>query len=245
MGLKEPEHQYGRTFEAARRLQPRFWDPDYCLLTGLVREIENFVARNIESTMTVLDYGCGAKPYRQLFPEECEYIGVDTCINEHADFVIKPGESIPLPDGMFDCVISTQVVYLIPDYLEYLFEIKRLLKPEGRLFISSHGTWTHHAASGGDYYRFTKDGLGYILDKSGFVVEDITPIVGTLGTGLHLRQLVFNNWMRKIPVFGKLLASILNIFTNARIVLEDKLTPIGTRLSSPVIIACVAHPDTR
>lgn len=232
---------YGKSFETDRRLRPRFWDADYCLLAGLVVEIKKFVAQNVAPGMTVLDFGCGAKPYRSLFPYQCKYVGVDTCDNQHADFVINPGEKVPLADDMFDCVISTQVVYLIPDYHDYLVEVKRLLKPDGRLFISSHGTWTHHSASGGDYYRFTKDGLRYILEEAGFVAESMTPVVGTLGTGLHLRQLVFNHWFRKIPLIGESLAKMLNIFTNARICIEDKLTPSGTRISSPVIIACVAR----
>lgn len=233
--------EYGSTFESARRLRPRIWDPDYCLLRGLADAVKGFASKHVEPGMQVIDFGCGGKPYRSLFPESSEYIGVDTCSNPYADVVIEPGEAVPLPDAVADCIISTQVVYLIPEFKPYLRECRRLLRPEGRMFITSHGTWTYHPASGGDYYRFTQDGLRHILNEAGFQVETISPIVGTLGTGLHLRQLVFNAWLRRIP-FGGGVAKLLNMITNVRIIIEDKISPFGTRMSSPVIFAAIARP---
>lgn len=232
---------YGRTFESARRLHPRIWDADYCLLRGMVDTIKKFASDHAKPGMHVIDFGCGGKPYRSIFPENCEYIGIDTHSNPHADVHIEPGQIVPLPDAVADCIISTQVVYLIPEYNFYLRDCRRLLRPEGRLFITTHGTWTYHPASGGDYYRFTQDGLRHILNEAGFEIEVMSPIVGTLGTGLHLRQLVFNTWLRKIPL-GSGIAKLLNIFTNARILIEEKFSPWGTRMSSPVILAATARP---
>ena len=131
------------------------------------------------------------------------------------------------------------MVYLIPEYKDYLGECHRLLGPEGFLLITSHGTWTYHPASGGDYYRFTQDGLRYILDQAGFEVVEIEPVVGTLGTGLHLRQLVFSAWLKKLHCSW--LANVMNFLTNLRILVEDKLSPRGMRMSSPVIFAVVAR----
>lgn len=181
-----------------------------------------------------------AKPYRPLFPNECEYIGVDACDNPHADYVVSPGDEIPLEDNSADLILSTQVIYLIPEFQDYLAQIQRLLKPNGSLFISTHGTWTHHPASGGDYYRFTQDGLRYILEQHGLEVAQMVPVVGTLGTGLHLRQLVINSWLRRLRLSW--IAAALNVFTNLRIKIEDAVSPYGTRMSSPVIIACLARP---
>lgn len=229
--------KYSDSFEADRRLRPRFWDVDYCLLNGLVREIEQFAER-VKSGMNVIDFGCGAKPYRRLFPENCQYIGIDTCSNPYADIIIEPGQEVPLPDATADCIVSTQVVYLIPEYTIYLRECLRLLRPEGRMFITTHGTWTYHPASGGDYYRFTQDGLRYVLDQAGFEIVVIEPVVGTLGTGLHLRQLVFSALLGKLHCSW--LANVMNVFTNLRILLEEKLSPRGVRMSAPVIFAVMA-----
>lgn len=232
---------YGSTFESVRRLCPRIWDADYCLLRGMADAVRKFALDHVKPGMRIIDIGCGGKPYRSIFPENCEYIGVDASSNPHADVLIEPGQRVPLSDAIADRIISTQVVYLIPEYKFYLQECRRLLRSEGKLFITTHGTWTYHPASGGDYYRFTQDGLRHILGEAGFEVETIFPIVGTLGTGLHLRQLIFNTWLRKMP-FGAGMANLLNIFMNARILIEDRFSPWGTRMSSPVILVAIARP---
>lgn len=222
-------------------MRPRIWDADYCLLLGLAATVGQFSAKYVEADMKILDFGCGAKPYRGLLPENCTYIGVDTCRSKYADIIIEPGQPVPLPDASVDCIISTQVVCLVPQYGFYMRECRRLLRQEGRMLITTHGAWTYHPASGGDYYRFTQDGLRYILQEGGFEVETMTPIVGTLGTGLHLRQLIFNGWLKRRPL-GGWTAKLLNILTNVRILIEDRLSPVGTRMSSPVILAAIAYP---
>lgn len=233
--------KYGKSFEEKRRLHPRIWNADYCLLRGLNAAVTKFSADYIKPNMTVIDFGCGAKPYRSLFPQNCDYIGIDVVANPFADLVVKPGQPVPLSTASVDLIISTQVVYLIPEYSDYLRECHRLLKSEGKMLITTHGTWTYHPASGGDYYRFTQDGLRYVLSKVGFQTELIYPIIGTLGTGLHLRQLVFNAWLRHLPL-GRLISNLLNIIINCQIQLEDKFSPTGTKMSSPVIFAAIAQP---
>lgn len=233
---------YGRSFENARRLKPRIYDVDYCLLRGLADSVKGFVSQHVVQGSRVIDFGCGAKPYRALFPEDCDYIGIDTCSSPFADLVIEPGSVVPLADQSADCILSTQVFYLIPEYGDYLRECRRMLKPDGRMLVTTHGTWTYHPASGGDYYRFTQDGLRYALGRAGFEIEDIRPIVGTLGTGLHLRQLIFDSWLRRIPVMGGGIAAVNNCITNIRILFEDRIQPIGSKMSSPVIFAVVARP---
>jgi hypothetical protein len=234
--------EYSSTFESQRRLKPNIFDFDYCLLIGLVKNIKKFIKFYVTDSMTIIDYGCGAMPYKKLFPESTNYIGIDSCINPYADIVVENNELIPLNNNVADIIISTQVVYLINDYNIYLNECRRLIKDSGQLYITTHGTWTHHPASGGDYYRFTMQGLSYILSKAGFKILEIYPIVGTLGTGLHLRQLVFNSWLSK-TFLGKYFIPILNIYYNFRIYISDLLSPYGTRMSSPVIYTCIAVPD--
>ena len=240
MARERAQEPYGQSFEGDRRLHPRFWDADYCLLRSLADAVDAFAAEYVKPGMTVVDFGCGAKPYRRLFPIDCKYIGVDACQNPHADMVVLPGQPVALPNAIADCIVSTQVVYLVPDYGSYLRECRRLLRPGGKMFVTTHGTWTYHPASGGDYYRFTQDGLRHIMREAGFCIEAISPVVGTLGTGLHLRQLVFNSWLRHLPL-GRAIAILLNIATNARIVVEDRFSPAGTRMASPVIFTAIAH----
>lgn len=215
------------------------WDSDYCLLRGLAREVRIFAESKAGTGQTVVDFGCGAKPYRGFFPAGCHYVGVDACDNPNADIVLRRGERVPLADGTADLLLSTQVVYLIPEFGDYLKECRRLLREDGWFLLTTHGTWTHHPASGGDFYRFTQDGVRHILTRSGFKVVALEPVVGTLGTGLHLRQLVFNQWLRRLRLGW--VAAMLNVMFNARIQIEDRLSPRGTRMSCPVILCALAQ----
>lgn len=49
------------------------------------------------------------------------------------------GERIPLEDASVDCVVVTYSLCTIPDPIAALREMRRVLKPEGRLLFAEHG----------------------------------------------------------------------------------------------------------
>jgi SAM-dependent methyltransferase len=49
------------------------------------------------------------------------------------------GEDIPLDDNRVDNVVVTYSLCTIPDPVKALGEMKRILKPGGRIFFSEHG----------------------------------------------------------------------------------------------------------
>jgi ubiquinone/menaquinone biosynthesis C-methylase UbiE len=49
------------------------------------------------------------------------------------------GQSLPLPDDSYDCVLSTWTMCTIPDLRAALREVRRVLKPGGTLHFLEHG----------------------------------------------------------------------------------------------------------
>jgi len=55
------------------------------------------------------------------------------------ELVGLPAETIPAPDASFDTVLVTYTLCTIPDPSAALTEMRRVLKPEGRLLYCEHG----------------------------------------------------------------------------------------------------------
>jgi ubiquinone/menaquinone biosynthesis C-methylase UbiE len=56
------------------------------------------------------------------------------------DYLGLSGESIPLGDGEADTVLITYTMCTIPDVMTALGEMRRVLKPAGRMIFCEHGT---------------------------------------------------------------------------------------------------------
>lgn len=70
---------------------------------------------------------------RQLEPKTQRWGGGGICSVEDA-----PGEKVPHPSGSFDVVVSTLVLCSVRSQAETLSEVRRLLKPGGRLVFLEH-----------------------------------------------------------------------------------------------------------
>ena len=60
-------------------------------------------------------------------------------IGHHIDFLQTGAESIPLEDNSIDTVVITFVLCTIPDWEAALKEVRRVLKPGGKILFSEHG----------------------------------------------------------------------------------------------------------
>jgi ubiquinone/menaquinone biosynthesis C-methylase UbiE len=54
------------------------------------------------------------------------------------DLVQAPAEQLPFPDGQFDTAVSTLVLCTVADQARALRELRRVLKPGGRLLFIEH-----------------------------------------------------------------------------------------------------------
>ncbi|MBL6697225.1 MAG: class I SAM-dependent methyltransferase [Luminiphilus sp.] len=102
----------------------------------------------------VLEIGLGAGhnlPYYHATQVE-SVVGIDPCVTSWKlaqpraaslgvplEFIEGSAEAMPLPDSAFDSVLMTYSLCTIPDAHTALAEIRRVLKPGGRLLFCEHG----------------------------------------------------------------------------------------------------------
>lgn len=148
-------------------LEPRLTDVDYLHYFDL----RDFIKSNGSSdSITVLDYGAGISPYRSFFPG-ADYRPADLGIEPGLYYKIGLESKIPEKNDSFDTILSTQVLEHVENTADYLSECHRLLKPDGKLVLTTHGIWEDHAYPY-DFWRWTDGGLKKELNAAGF--RDIT-----------------------------------------------------------------------
>lgn len=164
----------------------RWWDPfGYplsLLRATLARTIDNL---SLRPDSCALDYGCGTGPYRLLLPEGCRYLGADLAGNPQADLVFGEEGKIPMPDGQVDLVLSTQVLEHVNDPAVYLRECLRVLKPGGRLLLTTHGLMIFHPHPQ-DFWRWTSEGLRLTVERAGLRVVSVEGLMGLVPAAIWL-----------------------------------------------------------
>lgn len=135
------------------------------------------VAAGLPKGARVADVGAGGSPYRELFAH-VDYVAIDREQTLHADAeeldIVASATDVPVPDGEFDAVISTQVLEHLPEPAAALREMHRIVRPGGRLFLSAPLVWEEHEMPH-DYFRYTRSGLDHLLTAAGFEQLEIVP----------------------------------------------------------------------
>lgn len=146
-------------------------NPFYFIRNSLLQGLKQYSG---ELTGQLLDFGCGSKPYKELFTNVSSYVGVDIENEGHdhrtedIDFYYD-GKTLPFKDRMFDSVLASEVLEHVPDLTGILSELNRVLKPGGKLLLTVPFVWTEHELPY-DFRRFTTIGMATLLEKQGFKV---------------------------------------------------------------------------
>lgn len=169
----------------------------------------------------VIDLGGGKNPSYNRFwdikPEK--FIRVD--INEKAelDIIADLNKPLPFSNNFADTIFLFNVIYILENPGKILWEINRILKSGGKLFMTSPFIF-NEAKEPSDYWRFTSEGLEKLLKESGFKKFLIIPVGERFSAAVYLINPFLFFWPVKF------------IFYSAAVVL-DKLIPKRIKLKQP------------
>jgi SAM-dependent methyltransferase len=204
-------------------------NPFYIARKGLY---DNIKCMGLQIVGKTLDVGCGTKPYERFF-KSTEYIGLeyDTGIDsdkKEADYYYD-GKTFPFDDSEFDSVVTNQVLEHIFTPNDFLQEIYRVLKPNGKLLLTVPFVWDEHEQPY-DYARYSSFGLKDLLNKNGFEILDHRKSVNDYRALVQL----FNGFIYKITRRNIIIKNLALIFIIAPStilgILISKLLPVNNDL---------------
>jgi SAM-dependent methyltransferase len=97
--------------------------------------------------------------------------------------VLATSEQLPFPDGVFDLVMSQEVLEHVRDPFESMREMKRVLKQAGVLYCQVPFVIGYHPGPT-DFWRFTREGVCQLVEQAGLECGEVIMAVGP-GTGAY------------------------------------------------------------
>ncbi len=124
-----------------------------------------------------LDLGAGHLIYKNVALSKCKsYIGADISKINGLD-VVADGHYLPFKKSSFDCVLSSAVLEHVKEPNKFVNEVSKILKKNGIFILNvPHIFYIHNEPH--DYFRFTKYGASYLLEKNDFKILKVLPVGG-------------------------------------------------------------------
>lgn len=146
----------------------------------------------------VLDLGAGQAKYKKLIQSNARsYTAFDVAEGDNID-VVGDIHELPFADSTFDTIVCTQVFEHISKPWNVVSEIKRILKPGGKIILTAPFMIPYHAHPF-DFYRYTTEGMKDLFE------EDLT-ILECERYGLFwtvISELIHFKWMSPYKKHGK------------------------------------------
>lgn len=140
-------------------------------LYGIKRFME-FASKEVKVGDRVFDAGAGLSPYRDYF-KHATYESADIC-GKHT--YLCQIEYLPFADNSYDVVINTQVIEHVESPVAMLKELRRVLKPNGKLFLTAPQGYGIH--SDNNYFNFLENGLRLLFTETKFDIKFVKPLGG-------------------------------------------------------------------
>lgn len=165
------------------------------------------INRTLPKGSDILDTGCGVGDMLMLLKEDHRVVGIDRS-EDAINYCLEKGlagnvifgdvNNLPFNNESFDGVLSLDVLYhrWVPDDLQALKEIYRILRPKGKVFVqlpayewlkSSHDEWAFSSR------RYTAGRLTDLLRSAGFVKKRVSYRVFLLFPLAVVSRIVFRS----------------------------------------------------
>ncbi|WP_301703933.1 bifunctional 2-polyprenyl-6-hydroxyphenol methylase/3-demethylubiquinol 3-O-methyltransferase UbiG [uncultured Parabacteroides sp.] len=191
-------------------------NPFYFTRKGLLNSLSYF-SHSLKGRL--LDFGCGSKPYKSLFSQAIEYIGVDVeneghnHDNEDVDFYYD-GITLPFEKETFDSILCSEVLEHVPNLDAILDELNRVLVSDGKLLVTVPFVWPEHELPF-DFRRFTVNGLTQVMGNHGFKVQEVMTSGGFIEVITQLWMMYLHNGLYGRNRYLNILKNILFLFPSA------------------------------
>jgi ubiquinone/menaquinone biosynthesis C-methylase UbiE len=96
----------------------------------------------------ILEIGAGISLFADVLSEKNRVVLTDineTLLNQNSkscDLTVADGENLPFPDKSFDFIYLVGVLHHLPDQTKGIKEVKRVLRKDGKIFISEPTRWS-------------------------------------------------------------------------------------------------------
>ena len=132
----------------------------------------------------MLDIGCGSRSYEPIFEDQVErYVGLDLTHGPYLGMsrpdIYGRCEALPIRDGVVDTALAISVMNYLPEPARMVGEAWRVLRPGG-ILLAEFTQMRPHDPALHDYFRYTPEGAGWLLERAGFQVVESHPIGGLM-----------------------------------------------------------------
>lgn len=166
-------------------LSPSFVRENYTVPRQNIGDFISFASSKVDiGDLPILDLGCGRRNHKKIFAQSLDlkedlipyaaidhFKGDDPLYRESGPNVLGDVSTVPLKSGSVGCVICTEVLEHVPDEMEVISEITRVLRSGGKLFLSVPGKYIPNHEKlpfQRDYRRFGVSDLYFKLSEAGF-----------------------------------------------------------------------------
>ncbi len=177
--------------------------------------------KQIKPGSKVLDLGAGSLVFKQLFPKNVKYVSADIeKTSPDIDYICN-ARNLPFKNNQYDYILCSAVLEHIKEPNKVLSEIYRVLKPNGKVFLTvPHMHYLHSEPK--DFWRFTKYGIGYLVKKNKFINIKVIPVGGFISYLASIISTIVLIIFSYLPIIFNLVCYI-NSAINYLVIKLDKI----------------------